>query len=317
VTLLSLTNAYRTFANAGAYSPVALRGPARPAVRVADPAAVFLVSDILADNNARAMTFGMDSALKTRGFAAVKTGTSKDMRDNWCIGYTDRYTVGVWVGNASGEPMHGVSGVSGAAPVWHALITYLDAAHRAPPPRLPAGVARMAVRFEGGLEAPRDEVFVVGTQQSVQRVGRQVRDATMGIASPRDGSIFAIDPDMPPRAQRVAFEGEPGVWMLDGHRLGAGARLTWFPWPGRHVLTLTPGSRGAPMTIHFEVRGATVRTAASSSVDNATASAAQFRANSRSMAASITTPHTLYSREPISAATKPVTLKPSSTEAAK
>ena len=45
----------------------------------------------------------------------VKTGTSKDMRDNWCVGYTDRFTVGVWVGNASGEAMHDVSGISGAA----------------------------------------------------------------------------------------------------------------------------------------------------------------------------------------------------------
>ena len=70
---------------------------------------------ILADNGARARTFGLASALATRGFAAVKTGTSKDLRDNWCVGFTDRYTVGVWVGNASGEPMHEVSGVSGAA----------------------------------------------------------------------------------------------------------------------------------------------------------------------------------------------------------
>ena len=116
VTLLALTNAYRALANGGDYSPVALRTANGPPVHVADRSAVFLVTDMLADNNARAMTFGMDSVLKTRGFAAVKTGTSKDMRDNWCIGYTDRYTVGVWVGNSSGEPMHGVSGVSGAAP---------------------------------------------------------------------------------------------------------------------------------------------------------------------------------------------------------
>ena len=77
-----------------------------------------LVADMLADPGARAATFGLDSPLVTRGWAAVKTGTSKDMRDNWCIGFTSRYTVGVWVGNASGAPMHGVSGVSGAAPVW-------------------------------------------------------------------------------------------------------------------------------------------------------------------------------------------------------
>ncbi len=66
-----------------------------------------------------ARTFGLDSLLTTRFWTAVKTGTSKDMRDNWCIGWSQRYTVGVWVGNASGASMHDVSGVSGAAPVWH------------------------------------------------------------------------------------------------------------------------------------------------------------------------------------------------------
>ena len=106
VALLALTNAYRTLANGGLFTPVALPGrqahPQQAAVaaagaplRVADAAAVFLVTDILADNNARARTFGLNSLLATRGFAAVKTGTSKDMRDNWCIGFTDRYTVGV------------------------------------------------------------------------------------------------------------------------------------------------------------------------------------------------------------------------------
>ena len=67
------------------------------------------------DRAARAVTFGLDNPLATRFWTAVKTGTSKDMRDNWCIGYTSRYTVGVWVGNASGAPMWDVSGTSGAA----------------------------------------------------------------------------------------------------------------------------------------------------------------------------------------------------------
>ena len=117
VTLLALTNAYRTFANGGRFSAVKLPGHEAASKLVADPAAVFLITDILADNNARVRTFGLDSALATRGFAAVKTGTSKDLRDNWCVGFTDRFTIGVWVGNASGEAMHQVSGVSGAAPV--------------------------------------------------------------------------------------------------------------------------------------------------------------------------------------------------------
>jgi penicillin-binding protein 1C len=117
VTLATLTNAYRTLANA----PSAMATPTAPGTRVFSPQASFIVTNILADNNARTRTFGFDSVLATRFFSAVKTGTSKDMRDNWALGYTSRYTVGVWVGNADGAPMWDVSGVTGAAPVWAAL----------------------------------------------------------------------------------------------------------------------------------------------------------------------------------------------------
>jgi penicillin-binding protein 1C len=282
VTLLALTNAYRALANGGLFTPVALPGPqARPQPqprqaaaaaaprRVADAAAVFLVTDILADNNARARTFGLNSLLATRGFAAVKTGTSKDMRDNWCIGFTDRYTVGVWVGNASGEAMHGVSGISGAAPVWQALVKYL---HEGSPSRLPlapagvggvGGVTRVPVRFDAQREPARDEWFIKGTESSAPPAPRRAGapsisadNARFGITSPRDGSIFAIDPDMPPSAQRIAFEGEHGTWVLDGKRLGAAPRWSWAPWPGRHQLTLLGRHGEALQTVHFEVRGA-------------------------------------------------------------
>ena len=77
-----------------------------------------------------------------------------------------------------------------------------------------------------------------------------------GITSPRDGSLFAIDPDMPPAAQRIAFEGEPGTWVLDGRRLGAAARWSWAPWPGRHELKLLGRSGEVVQTVRFEVRGA-------------------------------------------------------------
>ncbi|HEY4068856.1 MAG TPA: penicillin-binding protein 1C [Burkholderiaceae bacterium] len=296
ITLLGLTNAYRALANGGLYTPVALqvgipgaRPPAAP-TRVADAAAVCLVTDILADNNARARTFGLDSLLATRGFAAVKTGTSKDMRDNWCIGFTDRYTVGVWVGNASGEAMHGVSGVSGAAPVWQALTGALQAGQVSRPPRVPAGVTVMPIRFDANREPARDEVFIQGTEQAAQRASAQVAGAERyGIQSPRDGSIFAIDPDMPPAAQRIRFEGERGVWMLDGQRLGAAAagEVEWAPWPGRHQLTLL-GARGAPIqTVRFEVRGAGVKARATPPARP------QTRVNKRSIATSMIIPQAL------------------------
>jgi penicillin-binding protein 1C len=128
VTLLSLANAYRALANGGIVSAPRLQpGDTAPGTRVMAAAPSFIVADILADNGARVPTFGLDNALATRYWSAVKTGTSKDMRDNWCVGFSARYTVGVWVGNASGAPMHAVSGVTGAAPVWR---TVMDALQR-------------------------------------------------------------------------------------------------------------------------------------------------------------------------------------------
>lgn len=259
VTLLALTNAYRTLANGGMHAPVALgRERAKPR-RVADVAASFLVGDILADNNARALSFGLDSALATRGFAAVKTGTSKDLRDNWCIGWTGRYTVGVWIGNASGEAMHQVSGISGAAPVWQALVRQLHAGAPSQRPAMPAGVLRTVARFDGGAEATRDELFLAGTAPAPAHAAPA--GAAFGIASPRDGSVFALDPDIPPQAQRIRFEGEAGTWVLDGKRLGSGARLAWAPWPGRHELQLLGRDGRVLHGVRFEVRGATLKTA--------------------------------------------------------
>lgn len=258
VTLLALTNAYRALANGGLASPPRLRpGATQPTRRVADAAAVRLVTDILADDAARARTFGLNSTLATRGFAAVKTGTSKDLRDNWCIGYTDRYTVGVWVGNASGEAMHGVSGVAGAAPVWQAIVQRLHADRPSRIPVLPAGVVAARAVFDGGQEPPRDELFLAGTAPGRGFVGAK----RFGITSPRDGSIFALDPDMPPAAQHIVFEGEAGTWLLDGRRIAQGASAHWAPWPGRHELKLVGADGRVVQVVRFEVRGAGLREA--------------------------------------------------------
>ncbi len=262
VTLLQLTNAYRMLANGGRWRPIA--GQPGNALQVMSPRSTFLVGDILADSSARALTFGLDSALVTRGFAAVKTGTSKDMRDNWCIGYTDRYTVGVWVGNASGAAMHHVSGTQGAAPVWRALMLQLHAQQVSRAPQAPAGLQRQYVVFDAGLEAARDEwlpvsLTVGSTAGSALRVrgGEQLAARRpSGIASPRNGAIYALDPDMPAPVQRISFRGEGGQWWLDGRLIGSGAQLAWLPWPGRHRLALKTAAGQLIDEVGFEVRGA-------------------------------------------------------------
>jgi penicillin-binding protein 1C len=128
VTLLELTSAYSTLARLGIHRPAVLRTDAPDAggQRVFDPAACYLLADMLSDNDARVRSFGEDSALRLPFPVAVKTGTSTDYRDNWTVGYNPGYTVGVWAGNFDGTPMRGVSGVSGAAPMFRDIFTWLD-----------------------------------------------------------------------------------------------------------------------------------------------------------------------------------------------
>jgi len=269
VSLLALTNAYRTLANGGRFSqtrylpaPVTPQRGSPPAI---DPRAAFIVGDILSDAHARAGTFGLDSVLGTRFWTAVKTGTSKDMRDNWAIGWSQRYTVGVWVGNASGAPMWDVSGTSGAAPVWAELMAFL---HRGVPsgaPTQPAGVVQKPVRFGDELEAARSEWFIAGTEQSMFAIAPDAAaESAPRITSPVDGTIIAIDPDIPPGSQRVRFEadGRALQWRIDGKPFSRGSSAQWLPWPGRHVVELIDSRGRLADSIRIEVRGAGVATGA-------------------------------------------------------
>ncbi|MCE1240271.1 MAG: penicillin-binding protein 1C [Azonexaceae bacterium] len=281
VSLAMLANAYRTLANGGRWTPLRVRADGQPpncaqagcdglfggAPRAVYPPAVsFMIGDILADASARAGTFGLESWLATPYWAAVKTGTSKDMRDNWCIGFSRRYTVAVWVGNAGGEPMRDVSGISGAAPVWREVMDWLqrgDPQHGRPavrsrPPSAPAGVVRTTIRFEPALEPPRSEWFLAGTQLNVIR--RAGGEALARIAYPADGSVIALDPDIPPPLQRLplrlsAAAGKGWQWQLDGRPLGRADRpQRWLPQPGKHRLELLDANRKTLDAVAFEVR---------------------------------------------------------------
>ena len=145
VKMTDLATVYGTFANSG------LTVPLNPILKIEDrqgravafdpclsglscvssPAisqeTAFFVSDILSDNSARASAFGYRSVLNLSPFkAAVKTGTSNNLRDNWTIGYTPDYVVAAWVGNNDNSPMSQVaSGVTGASPIWSKMMREL------------------------------------------------------------------------------------------------------------------------------------------------------------------------------------------------
>ncbi|PUE11619.1 penicillin-binding protein 1C [Limnohabitans sp. T6-5] len=273
VSLLDLTNTYRTLANGGRSSPTTLLPPSNTAPTLTpapppalDPRAAFIISDILSDPLARARTFGTDSVLATRFWTAVKTGTSKDMRDNWAIGYSQHYTVGVWVGNASGAPMWDVSGTTGAAPIWAATMNFLHSQQSSQAPQAPPGMVQQRVQFEGQAhaEAARQEWFITGTEQATFDTASQDKStlANVGrITSPTHGSIIALDPDIPPQRQRLTLQaqGHNLRWLLDGKKLAQGNQALWLPWPGRHTLQITDAKGKVLDEVKLEVRGAGVK----------------------------------------------------------
>ncbi|NOU32042.1 MAG: penicillin-binding protein 1C [Polyangiaceae bacterium] len=137
VRLLELARAYAILARGGRDLEVlAVRGatlrstraawtappPADPRQLIA-PVVASMLTDVLADRRARTASFGERNVLELPFEVAAKTGTSKGYRDNWTVGYTREVTVAVWVGNFDGAPMEGVSGISGAGPLFRAIMT--------------------------------------------------------------------------------------------------------------------------------------------------------------------------------------------------
>lgn len=268
ISLWDLANAYRTLAQGGVRTPLALvAGAAAKPVKVSDAASAFIVADVLADRSARSISFGLDNALAPRFWAAAKTGTSKDMRDNWCVGFSARYTVAAWVGNFDGTPMWDVSGVSGAAPLWQDVMNALHRGVTSALPALPRGVERHHVTFDDGIEAERDELFLPGTALS-EVVRKAPALGATRIVYPADGQIIAVDPDIPVSAQRVLFHVEGGgeglQWRLNDDRL---EDAFWAPVPGRWRLAVYDANGQELDAIRFEVRGSTVNPESGASID--------------------------------------------------
>ena len=260
VTLAEQADAYRALANNGRWTPLrfTMDAPTPPPRTITTPAAAWIVGDMLADPNARAGTFGMDSALRLPFWAAVKTGTSKAMHDNWCVGFSRRFTVAVWVGNVEGDSMRAVSGTSGAAPVWRDVMLALERRGALPAPPRPADVEARPVAFAAARELPRIDYFLRGTGMS--RIAAAPPGARRPrIASPVSGSVYAIDPDIPPDRQQLAVDVTGAAvahrLRLDAKDLGPaeGAPLL-RAGPGRHELALVDVAGRTVDRVIFTIR---------------------------------------------------------------
>jgi len=206
-----------------------------------------IITDILSDNSSRIKSFGEDSPLDLPFPCAVKTGTSKDYRDNWCVGFTTKYVVGIWVGNFEGFPMKGISGISGAAPLFRDIMIELHRKEYPPSFEESPFLVRLKVCIRSG-KLPKDicpnvveEVFIPGTEPDetcdvhykyagrvaeiyppiydkwleennlpvLRREGFASReDKRIRIVTPSNGDIFKIDPQVSLSSQGIVFRAE-------------------------------------------------------------------------------------------------------------
>jgi len=151
--------------------------------QVIDPALAYLMADILSDNDARAVAFGRNSVLK-RDFEdrpiAAKTGTTNNFRDNWTVGFTPQLATTVWVGNNDNSEMKDVTGLSGAAPIWHDVMLYYHQDKPVETWQRPRGLVDLRVDAISGLlpgpntEASVTELFLEGTEPKAEDTVHQV-----------------------------------------------------------------------------------------------------------------------------------------------
>ncbi len=93
--------------------------------------------------------------------AAAKTGTTNDFRDNWTVGYTTDFVMGVWAGNDDNSPMINVSGITGAAPIWHDSMLVAEQGHPIQDFVNPGGLVRATVTYADGVKTT--DLFLPGT----------------------------------------------------------------------------------------------------------------------------------------------------------
>ncbi len=237
--LVQLAGLYRTLPAGGQWlAPRLLSAPERQPRRILRPEAAFIVSEIL-----------VDTELDGGALPVVYRQYAPDGREAVGAGYSDRFTVVLWVSGG-----RGAAALAGQA--WQDILRGLhrqQAAHRlvAPP-----GVVSALVVFEPPIESPRREWFIRGTE--LERVG--LPRSLPRIAYPANGLLvdamaLADDPSF-----RVSFDATHAPagagWRLNGEKLTGsnGLRLAWRPVAGRHVLELVSAEGQILDSVIFAVR---------------------------------------------------------------
>ena len=190
IRLIDHTSAMGVFANGGVRVPyfainkvvsgstgtVLYQHQLHTGTQVISPQLAYMMTNVLSDNTDRIPEFYDCNVLQlyansqqdcwngNRGVvrpAAAKTGTTNDFRDNWTVGYTTDFVMGVWAGNDDNSPMIDVSGISGAAPIWHDSMLVAEQGHPIHDFVNSGGLERATVTYPDGVQTT--DLFLQGT----------------------------------------------------------------------------------------------------------------------------------------------------------
>ncbi|MDG9666523.1 transglycosylase domain-containing protein [Hahella sp. CR1] len=208
MTLFELVQAYSVLARMGDFRPLSFTegGRGYQGHRVLSEDISSLVADIMSDPAAREKEFGWDSVLNFPHQTAVKTGTSSDYRDAWSVGFNDKYTVGVWMGNLDYAEMNKVTGSMGPAYVLRSVFNELNKNREVKPLYLSNNLQKLSVCISTGELADngcesRDEWFLPGTTPGdINKDTGEVR-----IRKPSKGLLMAMDPRIPDESEYFEF----------------------------------------------------------------------------------------------------------------
>ena len=237
LSLYELVQAYSVLARMGSFkalSCLAGEAPENRENQVFDADLASLIADILSDPGAREKEFGRDSILNFPEQTAVKTGTSSDYRDALAIGYNDRYTVGVWIGNLDYTPMNEITGSSGPGLVLRAIFNELNRGREVRPLYFSDRLVKQRVCIADGLPADgdceaRDEWFLPGTRPT----GAVGKEPVVRIRKPGPGLLLAMDPRIPDEAEYFEFALNRGedvaavTWYINARPVATTAQPTW------------------------------------------------------------------------------------------
>ena len=276
VSLLELTRAYSTLARGGIYTgektilkcfdteekEITLNEQEKSR-RIFSPQIAFILTNILSDRDARVPAFGYLSPLNLPFDCAVKTGTTVDFRDNWTVGYTPRYTVGVWVGNFDATSMHNISGVTGCGPLFKDIMLLLENKKSEVKFAKAEEVIKAKIcPLSGNLATEHcpgaiEDIFIEGTEPKeychVHTARKKPEDAPtfrmkeFTIIFPKDRDVFKMDPILRQEFQKVKLrasiprdmEVDRVEWRVNDHRIGDSFypfSLYWNLRPGIYTI---------------------------------------------------------------------------------